>query len=317
MAKRVKSPEPVTDEVSSAISALLAAASEPLTVAAVVNGLRGPLKRKPDQIEQFLRAQATGLDGDLRSTSGMVREYSPVKAKARFGDREPIAYIRLAILKDLQKSKTPQEPKSLLKKVSKLFPGATSAEVDEVLSAAVLAGEAHIHPPLAGRDLKKVKYSSRPAVVEAYLKKAWKELLAASERLAPAGVSREQAFDALARLSGLRAAEPPSFRPATTATKPDAGDVAQVGERILAVLPRVEPAAGSGALVFFQDLRRAPELAELTKPAFDAAVLALNTSRPDVVLHHHDHAPRLSDAERNQLVADDQGHYYVGMAFRR
>jgi len=50
----------------------------------------------------------------------------------------------------------------------------------------------------------------------------------------------------------------------------------------------------------------------LPKKDFDRAVLSL-ASQGKVALHHHDFPTSLSQAEREALVQDERGTYYVGV----
>jgi hypothetical protein len=77
-------------------------------------------------------------------------------------------------------------------------------------------------------------------------------------------------------------------------------------------MKQVEPGAQHGALVTSRELRRA---ARLNKADFDA--LALELARQGrLVLHRHDFASSLSPEEKDELVSDGQGNYYVGLALR-
>jgi len=69
----------------------------------------------------------------------------------------------------------------------------------------------------------------------------------------------------------------------------------------------------SGALLEVREVRAR---AGLPKAVFDA--LALNfASKNLVTLHHHDFPSSLSVAERAQLIEDDKGTFYIGIALRR
>lgn len=69
---------------------------------------------------------------------------------------------------------------------------------------------------------------------------------------------------------------------------------------------------GHGALIPIRELRGA---LQLPKERFDAALLALY-SNDTLILHHHDYVGNLSETERNELVLDRHGNYYVGVALR-
>ncbi len=74
----------------------------------------------------------------------------------------------------------------------------------------------------------------------------------------------------------------------------------------------LEAREGRGALIPIRKLRAA---LRLDKARFDAAVLALYGDDA-VILHHHDFVGNLTEAERNELVLDRHGNYYVGVALR-
>lgn len=67
-----------------------------------------------------------------------------------------------------------------------------------------------------------------------------------------------------------------------------------------------------GALLPLPELR---DRAGLAKRDFDAAALALSREGL-LVLHHHDHASALSEADQDALVRDALGRHYVGVALR-
>lgn len=96
------------------------------------------------------------------------------------------------------------------------------------------------------------------------------------------------------------------------ATRPASRSLSPSDAELLSAILSVRPDAHQHVLVSIRDLRR--RLA-LPKEAFDAAVLSLG-ARGLAVLHLHDHAPALKEAERNDLVADGQGNYYVGLVLR-
>lgn len=84
-------------------------------------------------------------------------------------------------------------------------------------------------------------------------------------------------------------------------------------DRLLVALHKVAARDRKGALLLVRTVRAAAT--DLSKLEFDQAANAL--SRADrIVLHHHDSPSRLSPEERAQLVADEHGTYYVGIAPR-
>lgn len=88
-----------------------------------------------------------------------------------------------------------------------------------------------------------------------------------------------------------------------------------VAEQILAAMPKVHPRASEGALVSIRRLRTCPELLGVPKDVFDRAALTL-AERQVVALHRHDYPSSLAPEERQQMVQDERGNCYVGIAMR-
>ncbi|MFM7863765.1 MAG: hypothetical protein ACKPHU_06105, partial [Planctomycetaceae bacterium] len=81
---------------------------------------------------------------------------------------------------------------------------------------------------------------------------------------------------------------------------------------LVRLMRELDAGADRGALVTARVLRAA---AGLPKRQFDE--LALQSARAGrIVLHRHDFASSLSVAERDELVTDGAGEYFVGMALR-
>ncbi len=100
----------------------------------------------------------------------------------------------------------------------------------------------------------------------------------------------------------------------STATSLANGGVACATDMdLLALMRQIEPGADNGALVPARNLRRA---AQLDKRDFDGRVLDLARAGR-LTLHRHDFATGLSTTERDELVCDGAGTFYVGMALRR
>ncbi|MFZ5896745.1 MAG: hypothetical protein ACOY0T_37155 [Myxococcota bacterium] len=90
--------------------------------------------------------------------------------------------------------------------------------------------------------------------------------------------------------------------------EPEPGDRDDVLRQLRELVAR----DGQGALIPIRKLRAALRLA---KNRFDAAVLGLYGDDA-IILHHHDYVGNLSDSERDELVVDQYGNYYVGAALR-
>jgi hypothetical protein len=93
----------------------------------------------------------------------------------------------------------------------------------------------------------------------------------------------------------------------------DETPAAAMAPDLIGVMRQIEPGVDRGALVGARDLRRA---VRMQKTQFDRAVLEL-ARQGRLSLHRHDYPASLSAAEREELVTDGSGSYYVGMALRR
>lgn len=82
---------------------------------------------------------------------------------------------------------------------------------------------------------------------------------------------------------------------------------------LIKLMHQIESGARRGALVTSRDLRRA---AGLPKEKFDQEMLELS-KQGKVSLHKHDFPQSLSQSERDEMVTDGNGHYFVGAAIRQ
>jgi len=181
----------------------------------------------------------------------------------------------------------------------KRLPGYRAKDLKELLSYSKRVYEY----PKYGKV--KTKYGLEPPEPGPYLGKAMQEIVAVQRLLAHFQISLEAIHHALGRELGLEHAtrEPPRERPK--------GEIASHNaERfILEAITRVQPSGQRRALVSVRELRRS---VSLPKNVFDRAVLSL-ALQGKVALHHHDFPSSLSQDERDELVRDQEGTYYVGI----
>jgi hypothetical protein len=170
------------------------------------------------------------------------------------------------------------------------------------------------------RPGKPKKYAAEPPSpdLKLLLKKPLTELTKLLPSLEQKGVSRERIADFLRAELGVsaRAAAaaptPTASTPTTTvpATTPPASGANR--DVFLEALRRFAADNPQGALLPVRELRAR---AGLAKQDFDSAALALSREGL-LVLHHHDHAASLSEADQNALVRDALGRHYIGVALR-
>jgi hypothetical protein len=145
-----------------------------------------------------------------------------------------------------------------------------------------------------------------PPDLKLLLKKPLTELHKLLSSLEGKGITREHIADFLRVELGVGE---PGAATAKVATSRASGSSREV---FLEALRRFAADNPSGALLPVRELRAR---AGLGKQDFDAAALALSREGL-LVLHHHDHAASLSEAEQNALVRDALGRHYIGVALR-
>ena len=193
----------------------------------------------------------------------------------------------------------PLTEKELVASVRKRLPGYQVMDLKEHLSYSKQAYEY----PKYGKV--KIRYGLQPPEPGPYLGKAMQEITALQRLLAPFRISLEAIYGALGRELGLaretgeHSKEPPRGETAS----PDAEPL------LLRAITRLQPFGQRRALVSIRELRRSMGLA---KSVFDRVVLSL-ALQGKVALHHHDFPSSLSPEERDELVRDEQGTYYVGI----
>jgi hypothetical protein len=201
------------------------------------------------------------------------------------------------ILKSLTQS--PLTEKELVGWVRKRLPGYQARLLKEHVSYS----DQILEHPKYGKC--KTRYGLKPPEPGPYLSKAVQEIIAVQRFLAPFHVSLEAIHEAMGRELGLeREARVPSReRPQGETVSPETEQL------ILQTITRLQPPGQRRALVSIRELRRSMNL---PKKDFDRAVLCL-ASQGKVALHHHDFPTSLSQAEREALVQDERGTYYVGI----
>ncbi|MEW6264383.1 MAG: hypothetical protein AB1641_15035 [Thermodesulfobacteriota bacterium] len=178
----------------------------------------------------------------------------------------------------------------------------TQKYVKEHLKPVLATGQAFLHPP-AGRE-KIARYAIEPPPPGPYLTKIVKEIQAVGLKL---NQPLETVYQALRPMLGLSFPKPLQPPPPETGTLVRSH---QEPERlILAGMVKIEPKARQRALVSLRDLRRS---VDLSKEQFDKTVLDLARTGK-VVLHYHDYPSSLSETEREELVRDSLGTYYIGI----
>ncbi len=89
----------------------------------------------------------------------------------------------------------------------------------------------------------------------------------------------------------------------------------EIDDLILKGMHDLNSAVDHGASVLLRDLRKHMPAVYRGHDTFDAAVLRL-ADQDRIVLHRDDHPAGLTEAERDELVRDENGTYYISIARR-
>ena len=201
----------------------------------------------------------------------------------------------------------PLTPAALKTQLNENVPGLTAADFKAILAELVATRRIYARPKRdkTGKPTKTIEgYSlGGPPAGQfiAPLLVKWKEVCSEA---AAAGVTAEALAAAL--VEGL-AKQGVEIRLAESEA-PAGDDRSDVLKGVRELVAR----EGHGALIPIRKLRGA---LRLPKDRFDTAVLELY-GQDTLILHHHDYVGNLSDAERDELVLDRHGNYYIGVALR-
>jgi len=294
---RIKTPPlPPSPEAREHLLTVIRSSAEPLPATALARHLVAPFRIAAKQLGPV-------LDECVAAGKLFVLPPKTAKGRPRYWNRHPLEFGRLAILKAVE-AKGPQTEAQLAKAAG----GLSADQFQQVFQEALAARELWRQPPLG--KTKKVLFALTVPQPEIYLRDVGNQLATVVSQLLSANVSQlvlRRALVQVMEASGV----PFSLVAGSTDESPPPAVSRTVD--LIALMRRIEPGADRGALVGARDLRRA---ARYDKVEFDRAVLELSR-QGRLSLHRHDYAASLSPAERDELVTDGDGTYYVGMALRK
>ncbi len=299
MAKKTTASLPLSDEAREVLLKLIHQSEQPQTANQLAAQLIGPFKVSANQLIPIL---------DDFVASGTLFTFPPYRRQTPYWDRGLVEFGRVLIVQILDK-KGPLS-RADLKKAAK---GLSEKPFQQAFESLIASRDVLEHPPLP--KARTAKFGRKPPAPDEYLKDVGLQLTKIVAQLGAAGVTPVELAKAARGLfeqSGLSLVF--ADRAATNgglADSPATPPADALG--LLSLMREIEPGAERGALVPARDLRRA---ARLDKPHFDRAVLDL-ARQGRLMLHRHDYASGLSAAERDELVTDGAGTFYVGMALRR
>jgi hypothetical protein len=322
----MKPPPTLHADLAGAIREVLERADQPLNLAKLRSQLHGPFK-VPAKLKDALVAL---LDSEIREGRIHAWPASSSKSGPRYWARDSRTWAAPVIIEAADR-----EPVSLSKLVGTVAKRYGRKPAEALITELIESGEL-IRVPLFGGS--KAKLSSRIAdeiAFKAELDAAQKIIEAGYRRLgtsAPGGPlpygRGSEAVGASASDRELADNRNPAADQIPTADRIPSGHRAPEDDRsmsrdsqgadvaidaqILNTLASLEPR--KGLLVTAPRLYRAltPQVA---KSEIDAALLRLQQQRR-VILHRHSSPQSLTEDERQSLIADGAGDYYVGACWR-
>jgi hypothetical protein len=225
------------------------------------------------------------------------------KAKPLYWGRPAVEFARQQLRRNLE-TKGPQ-PEATLRKALKVF---DDAQFQRAIDAGLAEKELFRHP--AAGKVKKELLGTRPASPEPYLSDVAAQLAKIVPQLLAANIARDDLRRHLVQV--IEAAGIPFAATVGSAQIPRT-EAPSAGVDLITLIRRLEPGADRGALVGARDLRRA---AQLEKTVFDNAVLDL-ARQGRLSLHRHDYPSSLSQMERDDLITDGNGTFFIGVALRQ
>jgi hypothetical protein len=247
---------------------------------------------------------------DMLAAEGQVHLFpgASAKAKPRFWNRDLVHVVRGAVIQFLDAKGA--QPETNIKKAAK---GLTDEQFQSLFQQLLDTGTIRRHPPLS--STKAGLFGTRPPVLGPYLKDVEKQLTKVVATLREAQIPdddlRQACLQLLESAGIVFGASFQSDAEESVVQTKDTTDATDID--LIDLMRQIEPGAERGALVAARELRRA---AKLGKSQFDTAALYL-AREGKLSLHRHDHVNSLTPEERDELVTDGNGTYYIGMVIRR
>jgi predicted transcriptional regulator len=269
------------------------------------------------------KAQTETLLSELVK-SGLVRRSGKSKAVYWHPMLEPQAQERIcAVLSDGPRNQTQMNQLQ-----SKLLPGWPKTQRTALLKQLLQTRRVYRWP----KQGNAVFFSTQPPDPQAYLPDLisnWADKLQhLANQFAASGIAPEQIYS-LANDLWQQALPAITFHAQVVGSKPEPersinqtttsqqnNGLADDEQLLLEGMFQLEPAAAKGALVSVTRLWRLLKDKFPDKQSFDQTALSL-AEQNRVALHWHDYPSSLSQSERDELVRDERGNYYIGITLRK
>lgn len=262
-----------------------------------------------------LNPQALALLLREESAAGTFHRWPgrPGSSKERFWHQEETSYFRNRLLAAL--SRKDEMKSDLLTKLAReavpCFKTRLESNVNTIL-AALVKEKTVFEIPAWGRK-RNSRYAVHPPDLTEYLNKVRKEFDDTFKKLKKYGIGMDQLFSAFQCSLPLPVRDESPCQPAVPeapAQPPPEPEITDaLLNRIIQTILHIEPSAVRQAPVWIPDLRQAMDL---PKSTFDRSILMLSR-QGKVFLNRHAHPAQLDDTQREAMIPDGQGNYFVVM----
>jgi len=282
---------------------------KPLTADEIHHDIPGLYQLKKQDMAKLLKREAA---------SGALYRWSagPGSRKERFWHQEETTYFQDRIRFALSRQMLTQS--DLMENVKENAVPCSKTRLTRIVhtTLTVLIKEKTLFEIPPWGSYKKSRYATHPPDLKVYLDKTRKEFDRICQKLKKVGIGAGQVFAAFENMLSLSRTDvsPPGmpknrdFQSAFPA--PDVSET--VLNRIVKTMLKIAPGAIQQAPVWIPDLRNA---LDLPKSTFDCAVMIL-AKQGKVFLNKHAHPAQMTDSEKEAMIADGQGNYFVVVVLR-
>lgn len=322
-------------ETLAMVREILVRSDEPLGLKAVAQQMPAAARPALESLTEIVREAVR---------AGQLFEFPELRGQPTFWDRAAAAFAALRLKRLLQSG--PRTKSEVLGAVSslRLLNGLAKSSLETVLNELLSTRAIQKLPPYVGARTPLL--SLEPARSPDYLRNAFEKVAA------KLGLSSAQLVNDLTSMTRdlaaeLLAAAPPDMtepvaktisEPAassendlpvtgeiaaennvldapipTAAECPAAEPVGDLDTRLIQGALEINPRVAHGDMVLVAELRGMFDF-KIDKTAFDKALLRLAGQRR-IALHRFDRPWLISETERDQLVRDDEGHFYNTLSF--
>jgi hypothetical protein len=296
-------------ETLTVVKKIIERSVRPLSADEIHHDIPGLYQLKKPDLVRLLKNEAA--DGTCHRWPA-----GPGSRKERFWRQNETAYFQDRILSALSRQMLTKA--DLLEKVKKDAVPCSKTQLTRIVNTTLAA---HIKektlfeiPPWG--SYKKSRYAAHPPDLTVYLGKMQKEFDRVRLKLKKAGIGAEQVFAAFEKMLSLpRTASSPSaaaYGENFQTPLPEPVISEMVLSRIVKTMLQIVPNAANQAPVWIPDLRNALNLPKYT---FDLAILIL-AKQGTIFLNRHAHPAQMTGAEKETMIADGRGNYYVVAVLR-